>query len=445
MGHLKTGSVQAAPRAGHGRLGTLDWAGITASLLVLLVISYLRSRHLMFWGDEIMGWTMLREDDLGRFYKSWSEGADSSGLFYHFLGRAWLTVFGATELAARMFTAVGLWVSLALTWAAARRHYSSAIVSFCIPFAFVSNEAIIFQLSNARTYGLFMAAASAVAYMFLSARPGVALTPRLLLSTALAHAFLIGSHVLGVVYSGLFVAGLIVQDLWYRKLRWKLYASAFCGWIILFWVWRNLRANVDIGKPYFWTERPLLSDLPLGMAGYGTPTLVLCCILLATAYGAHLARKAMNVQEDLIPSSRTPLYFLIGTLLSASIIFFMKSLVGNSVFVDRYLLPTLVGSALLLCDLTSRLLVLTGKPRIAGGRVVLAVLLLAAFCLRSRPRDNADNNYTTALVRKIPVGIPAVTTDVNIFAELVHYQNQHAKLETEVDWPFTLDMSHGPT
>ena len=109
MGHVKTGSVQASPRAGHGRMGILDWAGIVASLLVLLVISYLRSRHLMFWGDEIVGWTMLRENDLGRFYRSWSNGADSSGLFYNFLGRAWLKVFGATELAARMFTAVGLW------------------------------------------------------------------------------------------------------------------------------------------------------------------------------------------------------------------------------------------------------------------------------------------------------------------------------------------------
>lgn len=442
--------ADARPQVGEFRdqqaLTWRDAAGVLAASLVLFTISYLRSRHRIFWGDEIVGWTLLRDSSFARLFHSWSNGADSSGLFFFLFARPWLRIFGATEVAARMFATLGVCASLAMVWVAARRYFSLGVVCFCIPFAYLSNPSVIVQLSNARTYGLFLAAVAATSLLFLRAEPGARLSPILLLGTALAHSLLIGSHILGIVYSAFLIGAMVVEDLLSRdvgrgRMRPKLYASALAGWITLFWTWRNLKANIDIGKPYFWTERPHIGEFPLGLVAYGGPLLFLSCVLACILAACYLLRRG---REPLAGVTRRPLYFLGGTFFCIALFLFLKSFLGNSVFIPRYLLPMLIPSALLLCDLMSRILRLFPRPRYGWILPVLGVVVLGLFCRRADPFERGGEDYTAALVQKIPPGVPAVITDVSIFGEVEHYQGSRAMLEAEIDMPFSLNPTRGP-
>ena len=446
------GKGDAALRDRRGALTPLDWIGIATAAALFLLMSFIRSSGTIFWSDEIMGWLVLRERSFPRLLHSWWAGADSSGIFFYVFGRPWLAIFGATERSLRLFSAAGVATACGLMWACARRFYSLGVVAAILPLTLFFHRTLLWQLSNGRTYGIFLAAIAFVAYAFAitdSARP---LTGRLLALTFAAHLLLVGSHILGPLYSGIFLCGLVLRDLLQQTLRPRLYLAGAAGWLMLLVSYRNLTATAALGKPAFWTFRPHRHEFFLGFTAGNRRLRQAIALLLLLAIITFLRdrffRRSLAGRPPLLANQIVTRLTLIGTFFACVPVLFLLSRVTTSVFVDRYLLPILLGDALLLCELATR--ILDGWPInlfLRRGLFATMLLLLARTLKRDLPLlpdEYPQRDYTAALLHLIPPGVPAVITNPGIFAEMVFYQNQNATFLTPVDWPVTLDHASNP-
>jgi hypothetical protein len=153
----------------HSRLGPADAFGISIGIVLLMIASYLRSRHRMFWGDEIMGWFVLKQPSFSSLLHVWYGGMDSSGIFFYVFGRPWMALFGSSEVSLRMYSAAGIAGCFAFIWISARRFYSIWIVAVGTASIFVFSRALYWQLANGRTYGVFMFACAFVVYLLFRA------------------------------------------------------------------------------------------------------------------------------------------------------------------------------------------------------------------------------------------------------------------------------------
>lgn len=430
----------------------LDWKDallLVAAVACVLFMSWFRSRNRIFWSDEIMGWLVLRQDTWAHLLRVWWGGIDSSGIFFYLLGRPWLSIFGATEVSLRMFSAFGIAISLVLTWIAARRYFSWRTVAVCVPFIFLVNRPLLWQLANGRTYGVLMTGIALLAYAFLRTDPGEpdsdGVWPTLLVF--LGFMLVMGGHILGVIYCTAFFAGFAARDYFFRVFRPRIYLAGLLAGAILFLSWRNLLATAALGKPSFWTVVPSPVNLYYSLFACSFPgekaLLVVGGAFLASLY----SRTKQQGRPPLFLRSRASLYFLLSTFLLLTLIMFAVSRVTTSIFVDRYLLPMVVGDAFLLCELASRLWQSLHLPRLFRIAVIgCAFLILPALYRRDlRAHDPFPmRDYTAALLKEIPGTDPVVITDPGVFAETVHYRNKERKMLTPIDGSIVLDPEFGP-
>ena len=108
--------------------------------------------------------------------------------------------------------------ALLLVWTAVRRFCSTVVTAIAIGAVFFVSPASIWQELSGRFYGTFLAFAALASLLFLITAED---EPRRrdLAATGLAHACLVGSHILGIVYSVSLVAGAIALDRRRKRVR----------------------------------------------------------------------------------------------------------------------------------------------------------------------------------------------------------------------------------
>ena len=429
-------------------LTMLDVAGISIATALFLLLSFLRSRHTIFWSDEIMGWLVLREQTFPGLLHSWWAGADSSGIFFYLFARPWLGLFGATELSLRLFTAAGVACASALLWLCARRFYSFGVVAALVPLTLLFHGTLLWQLSNGRTYGILLAAVALTAYAFALTDPDLPLTAGLLWLTFAAHLLLVGSHILGPLYSGIFLGGLLLRDLLLRTFRLRLYLAGLAGWIVLAVSYRNLLATAALGKPAFWTEKPHHHQFFLGFS-VGSPSLRRAiAVLFLGALLTYLIRYFRDGRLRGIRRTSITRLTLIATFFLCVPVLFLLSRVTTSIFVDRYLLPVLLGDALLLCELATRILDELSLPLRVRQALFASLLVVLALVVRRdlplSPKNYPQADYTSELLALLPPGLPVVITHPGVFAEMDFYRSADRTFLTPLDWQVTLDPAMNP-
>jgi hypothetical protein len=426
-----------------GRLNRWDLLWIAAVLVLMAVYGYVRGRHRIFWGDEVVAFLVFKQKSFAAMMRAWNAGVDSGSLFYVVFGRLWLQLFSFSEASLRSFSATWLAVSFVVLWITARRFYSTAIVGACLPIIYFLNETLRWQLYNGRMYGGFMAATALMVYAFVRAAPGRTLTRRILALTFFAHLFLVSSHILGILYSGVFVAGLLLQDLWARQFRARLYLCAMASWSILVFAFSNVRNNtVGLAKYGYFTLTPHFFDLIKGTVVYSKWTIY----LLAALFVAAVLTSLVSRQRSADTSARRPVYFVLLSFAGILLTSFVVSHVATSIFYDRYLLPICLGDALLMCELLDR--IVAGLPRSEGlSRVAVAVSIALFLGLYAHvlptPYPLPELDFTGGLVKKTSPGVPLVVTDTALFWQMMLYQSKHAILATPLDWKLDLDPDAG--
>ena len=449
MDHNLPQNYSTAERHTDVSLGLGDAVVLTLMVGLYLFASWFRSKGNIFWSDEIMGWLVLRQDTWSNLIHTWWAGIDSSGIFFYLFGRPWLALFGASELSIRLFSGFGMAIAFVLTWLTARRYIRVEIVAAVLPIVFFLNRTALWQLANGRTYGVMMTAIALNSYAMIRTSPedpasGGGWTLAL---TSLASVLLVGSHILGILYWGVFLAGFLVRDLWFRVFRPRLYLTQLSGLAILLLSWRNIASTAALGKPTFWTPRPTIRDLQLAVGDYSLKTLDLLLVALLAFAVTILVVRWRGRRESVLLRSRASFYCLLGVFPALILVMFVVSRVTTSIFFDRYLLPILIGDALLICEFASRVAIMARLRRPA----VVALACLAGLAFVGIYRDDLrfaahypQTDYTPSLLAKLPPGEPIVLTDDGAFVEMVFYHNKDRQFLNPIDWAIQLDPDFGP-
>lgn len=418
------------------------------ALLVALLfcMSAYRSRTRLLWADELLCYKVFADPSLLHRLRAWYRGADGGGLLYYLLGSLWFRLFGLSELSLRLFSTAGMGVALVALWATLRRYASTLLTAFCLGVVFFTPPALLWQEVNGRFYGLLFATATVVAlltlYVLEHSRPS-----RLLLAALfLAHACLVTSHIFGLLFSFSFVVGTLIADRLRHWVRWPVYLLPACSWIFAVISLPATRASGSVAGKFFWTHKPVMADLLFSIAGYGRLTSSLLAVCLGTALLRWVAwqmtgrGRPVRLRPPFAPS------VLVASLVLADLLFFAKSQVGSSIFSDRYLLPMLIASALLLAGSLSILLPQSLlRPYGRSAEALGALLVLLPFCWYGATRDvnyslYPNSSYVPQVNAYLRPGVPALAS-LPVFPFLHVYDPQHQVLY-QTDWGFADDPAH---
>ncbi len=407
-----------------------DWTLVLLLAAFLFGLCWFRSRTRLFWADELYGARVVGDPSFRHMLTGWRDGADGGGLVYYLLARLWTRLFGLNELTFRLFSTAGMAAAVVFVWAAVRRYTSTLIVALSVGIVFLTPAVMLWQEVNARFYGLFLASAALASLFFLVTAERTPTRSDLLL-TACAHTCLVGSHILGLVYSFSLIAGMFLLDRLERRTRWPLYLTAGSGWLLLPLSYQAIRSSASVAQGSFWTRKPGPLQLLLGWSVFGKTTLWLLLVLaFLVLLRTWILRKAPRPAPW--QSQHRSVLFLIASLCLAQLILYAKSQVGVSIYSDRYLLPVSIATVFALAWCLARLLPRSTAalpPTISFSLAAVALLPLCLFAYRrvSYPYLYPAPGYPQRASAAIPPGAP-VLASIPAFTLFANYDPAHRYL-----------------
>ena len=437
-----------APRPAS-RISRTDAACMTAGFLFTLLISFVLSRHRIFWEDEMLGWMLLHDPSWRHMIWAWNHGADGGGFTFYLAGRFWFALFGASNVAFRLFSATAFGAAFCLLWALCRRFYTLPVTAFALVNTWFFNPILVSHMAEGRFYGLLVLGAVLAASLLLLADRTTGSPAWLCLLFFLAHALLTTSHTLGVVYSANLLLALFALD-WLsgRTTRIPLHASAALSWLLLLPEHTALAASARVGKPHFWTTPPTLSRF-LGAYTSFSVEVSAVLILLALALIASFRQQPAAWRSNLRSAwtARRPAWLLTAAFLAVPLEVALGCLFGPSLFINRYLMPVAVAQVFITAEaLTlvrwSTLLpstLRTRPARVLATAAFACLLLCWIFLHVQRSAIPQQSNYTDALTARFPKGIPVVCEDAWAFTEIIGRQHSSGVPYIYLlDWPQSL-------
>lgn len=417
------------------QLSALDLAGILLGVLLIATLTCVLSSGRIFWEDEMLGWMLLHDVSWSHMIQAWKAGADGGGFSFYLLGRVWFYLFGSSELAFRLFSATAFALAFAVTWVAARRFYSVAIVAFALFNTFFFSRTFLLHMREGRFYGLLVLSVALVFWLSLVLQDQPASPPAKWYGLIfLAHALLTSSHLLGIVFSAFFLASTALLDHLEGCWRPGLYGAGVAAWMVLLPERANIIASARVGKPHFWIQRPHLADVIGVYTGVSQEIGLVFLLLLALAgWSVWKSRSGLHATLQQAWMERKPVYVTAGALLLVPVAFLLEGTMGPWLFHERYLLPCLLA----MVYVTAELLQLVSSKRPLGiihvGPVTLrsiwlvglsgyAALLLFWVFHHVVDFTPSQKDYTDLLTKHLPPGTPVVCEDAFSFTELVGRQ-----------------------
>jgi hypothetical protein len=375
---------------------------LAGSLLSLLASCVLWSPHKQPWMDEIFTWKEASDRSLWHLYYAIQHGADGGQPLFYTTAWLWEKVFGGGALTLRLYSSFAICGALLVTWRALRRFYGIWATAFGVLFFWGTSGVLLEQNVEARFYGLYLlcVAITVDLYTRLVDRPEA--SPRLLALAFFSQAALVLTHVLGLIYSGLILAALIVFDTAKGRLRWKVYGAYTAGWLALV-VWLPaMRASMAAGRPHGWIFMPSITDLrtsylfadslpwlkffklhSLDLGFQVVSRAAELVIYLSLAVVLLLALRRVARSGFRMVSERSGALLLVAySLLAAPMVLFVLSHLITPVFVPRYLLPSGIGLAIVLAALAEEL---ASHAQAYGRRVLRPAGVAVVFFLMISP------------------------------------------------------------
>ena len=391
-------------------------------------------------------------------------------LFY-ITGWLWCHVFGDHDLTLRLYSCACFCIALVVLWATLRRYYGVLPTALGVLGTWCTSGLLLSQNAEMRFYGLYVLTTCIVLAANLrlaeETRPG-----RGWLTLAFfSQVALVLSHVLGITYGALILAGLLIVDRKRgRSLRWKVYLVQAAAWLsLLLWL-PAIRASMAAGVPHGWLERPEFAPLvfyyEFGMLQqwmllltYWTGRIVvfralyiLCMVLLLKVLLGVLRKKRDSGLEQRSASAenrRTLVVFAVCLLLQPLLLFLVSRLI-TPILANRYTLPSLIGAAILLATYAAD----RDKPNprwtMRSIQVTAILLLLITPLVSARVLNPFYRNSTPDLeiadLRGVPdADGPVVVSWVFDFLPLMRYSNPADKRWAFLlDWPYTLQQKDYP-
>lgn len=435
------GTAVARPRAA-GILYTAVFPALgVVSLLVSCVVWSIKKQ---LWADEIFTRTEIGDPSFRHLLQAVPQlGGGGMPLFY-LTAWPWAHLFGLSDLSLRLYSSVCLCAAFLALLAILRRRFEPSSAFLGAGFALFACLIFVDQNDEARGYGLYLLLAVLAVGQWLRVAEEENPSGRNLALLALSQAGLVLGHVLGLIYAGLMLAALLLSDRTRRWFRLRVYLCLMAGWLALIpWI-PAIRASMAVGKPHGWITMPTVGDLATGLsfwlfAGIYFPifrnvpaglvfgwVVAICCVVF-------LVLEAVAALRTETPARR-PLYLLALMLLAAPLAFFAVSHVAQPIYVARYMLPSILGVALLSVGWARQSWIRTRWQRLTLATLVLCLPLAAA--LLAQP-IHLDVDRIDALTG----GQPVVCDWLRDFMVMMRYSSHPSALEYPLDWEAAV---HGP-
>jgi Dolichyl-phosphate-mannose-protein mannosyltransferase len=435
---------------------------LCCAVLSLVIACVVCSLHKQAWTDEVFTWRELRDPSLWHLYYAVQHGADGGMPLFYTTAWLWARAFGTAVLTLRMYSCVAMCAALLVTWRTLRRFYGTWATAFGVLTFWGTSGLVLDENAEARFYGLFLLTVALV--LSISMRLIVQPAPklRLLVLSLFSQAALVLSHILGILYGGLILLGLILSDAAQRRFRPRIYLFHAAGWLALL-VWLpSIRASMAVGKPHGWIGKPkleylfpaylfapfqqwfLLLERHSGEARWKmVQHLVEFSMLIALAVILLLGlRKLLAAEQRTSPDPGSAVLLPGYLLLSAPLILFALSYLITPVFVARYMLPAGIGLAIVLADFADA----HGSDGKAPSRLVwagvasfLAILPMLSSLLMPPLSSSWQFLDVQRLDRTVPANTAVVADWADDFAKLKRYRHSlHAHYYFLLDWPAAL-------
>lgn len=415
------------PRAGWMSKtdGFLMFAGFALTLIFSLALGHGR----IFWEDEMLGWMLLTDPSWHHMVQAWKMGADGGGFGFYVTCRAWLHLFGPSEVAFRMYSAVCFGLAFVLNWAVARRFYGRWVVGFALFNTYFCSPPIVLHLVEGRFYGLLMMATALTVWLAVKAEDLPQRVPLgWYLAMFAAHALLTTSHLLGVVYSFFVLGGMVVTDRLAGRWRPGLYGAGALSWVLLLPELPAIRASAAVGKPWFWTVQPtairLLGPLTAFSGEVALGVLVLALLATWSVWRSGHAWQSVKVAYY----RRRPVYIMTAALLMVPVAFLVEGFIGTSLFINRYLMPVSIATTFLTAELLTLIYwrgLLPARlrgllPMLRWVSATALTGLIGVWVFWHLPGYiMAQEAYTPKLSATLPKGVPVLLEDAWIFTEVI--------------------------
>jgi hypothetical protein len=435
---------------------------VSCAVLSLVIACVVCSLHKQAWTDEVFTWRELSDPSLWHLYHAVQHGADGGMPLFYTTAWLWARAFGTAVLTLRMYSCVAMCAALVVTWRTLRRFYGTWATAFGILSFWGTSGLVLDENAEARFYGLFLLTVALT--LNISTRLMVQPSPklRLLVLSLVSQSALVLSHVLGILYGGLILLGLILSDAAQRRFRPRIYLFHAAGWLALL-VWLpSIRASMAVGKPHGWIGKPelkylfpaylfapfeqwfLLLERHSGGARWRMVHHVAeFAMLIALAVILLLGlRKLLAAERRTSPDPGRALLLIGYLLLSAPLILFVLSYLVTPIFLARYMLPSGIGLAIVLADFADA----RGSDNPASSRLVwvgaasfLAILPVLSSLVMPPLRSSKQFLDVQRLDHTVRANIAVVTDWADDFAKLMLYPHSpHSHYYFLLDWPAAL-------
>jgi hypothetical protein len=412
-------------------------SGAIVSLLASCVIWSSKKQQ---WVDEIYTRTEVSDPSLPHLFHALQRmGTGEMPLFY-LTAWPWARVFGNGDLSLRLYSSVAMCAAMIVLWRTLRQCWPARSVAFGVLSVWCGSSVLLGQNAEARYYGLYLLVAALAVWAYLRVAQSEMPGKLSLFLLAVSQAALVMTHVLGLIFGALMLLALVLFDAGSRRFRPVVYLCHAGGWLaLLFWL-PAIQAALAVGRPRGWILRPTRLDLfvayGFGMfSGLVVPfSLALGTIVSLTVFLILLAVVATEVlafgREEAASKGQRALMLLSFLLLAAPLFFFVVSYAATPIFQERYMLPSLIGLAILLTSFVDRRLKLKdGNYALLGCFVVLLAMPLM-FAAEVR-RGGLDVRQVEAVA---PDNLPIVAGWQHDFFVLLRYSDHPERYAYLLDW-----------
>jgi Dolichyl-phosphate-mannose-protein mannosyltransferase len=456
-------------------LKNLEYVVPALGVVSLVISCVVFSAKKYFGNDELLSYYLLSDKSFFHMLSAFHDKINAAPPLYFLLGWIWSRIFGASELSLRLFSCLGMSAALWLVWATLRRTYGLWPTSVAVLSVFCTSGIVLWQNTEARWYGLFIAFCALGLLLYDTACRKSGFSRGLLIATACTHVAIVNTHLFGLIYSGAFLLSLILRDRCFKAVRVQLYLSIVLSWFSLIPYIPSFLNQTDAASLRTWLPKPIIGDLvqfltlssPSLVSGDSLQTLLnlFALVLLVITSGAQFLLwrdegddgYESRQEQKIGPDSEVALLMVAYAFLAVPVIIWIFSQGPKPIFCDRYMLPSAMSWSILLAYVASRLLYqhlprmkerepLSYRLRLATVKSFILLPLIVFLLAQPVVWAMGARQQTTPGLHHDKLGyndLPIVIQHSHVFLRCLYYSPVRNRYFFILDWQAAADEASG--
>jgi hypothetical protein len=372
-----------------------EWLLATICCLVLyplslLVLSGPRLFDRPFWADEVLSWLIASDQDFSHAMAALAGGVDTNAPILHWIFHLAGNMFGHTPLTYRLVSTLAMSLGLLGIYASLRR-YADRLPSFGGTFVLLTMPIILAHTTEARFYGLFLAAA--VWTCFFIDRRAQQPTVWNAVAVGIASILLCGIHYFGILALGCITVFAMARSLTRGLFRvadiaWPTAAGAAMTLCLLPLLKTQRQALAGAGST--WVPDHFLQNLTTSVSML-LPTGPAMVIGMLIVFALVSVRSGRRAELSIPTASLAGLALLVPVLIAFDRI-------AQPVLVPRYLIPSLAAIAIVVCGCLSAM-----PTRLRAASIVGLLALFVTGSINKRIKmANPDPRTGMGILAQVP-------------------------------------------